>query len=167
MLSPNSLADRATDTAVVHPEGEVIGVVRNASYSSLGTSPEPATFLPYHRFPLGATFVVRTTLPPASLERAIRREVAAVDPDVPTYELGTMTAAVAESVSQLRFYTVLLGAFATIGKLTPSSWAMTGLQNILIRGLGLESVWISAGILLAYALFFFVIAVWRFRKMEA
>ncbi len=59
------------------------------------------------------------------------------------------------------------GAFATIGKLTPSSWAMTGLQNILIRGLGLESVWLAAGILLAYALFFFVIAVWRFRKMDA
>lgn len=59
------------------------------------------------------------------------------------------------------------GAFATIGKLTPSSWAMTGLQNILIRGLGLESVWSAAGILLAYALFFFLIAVWRFRKMEA
>ncbi len=59
------------------------------------------------------------------------------------------------------------GAFATIGKLTPSSWAMTGLQNILIRGLGLESVWASAGILLAYASFFFLIAVWRFRKKEA
>jgi ABC-type transport system involved in multi-copper enzyme maturation permease subunit len=59
------------------------------------------------------------------------------------------------------------GMFATIGSLTPSSWAMTGLQNILIRGLGLESVWAAVGILLTYALFFFVIAVWRFRKMEA
>lgn len=58
------------------------------------------------------------------------------------------------------------GAFATLGKLTPSSWAMTGLQNILIRGLGLESVWLAVGILLAYAIFFFVLAVWRFRKME-
>lgn len=106
-----------TDTTVVHPMGEIIGVVRNASYASLDGAPEPATFLPYHRFPLGATFVVRTTLPPASLENAIRREVAAVDPDVPTYELGTMTAAVAESVSQLRFYTVLLGAFAAIALL--------------------------------------------------
>jgi len=59
------------------------------------------------------------------------------------------------------------GMFATIGNLTPSSWAMTGLQNILIRGLGLESVWTAVGILLAYALFFFVLAIWRFRKMEA
>jgi ABC-2 type transport system permease protein len=58
------------------------------------------------------------------------------------------------------------GMFATIGRLTPSSWAMNGLQNILIRGLGLESVWQATGILLAYALFFFALAVWRFRKME-
>jgi predicted permease len=106
-----------TDSTVVHPEGEIIGVVRNASYASLAGAPEPATFLPYHRFPLGATFVVRTTLEPSSVENAIRREVAAADPDVPTYAMGTMTAAVAESVSQLRFYTVLLGAFAAIALL--------------------------------------------------
>lgn len=58
------------------------------------------------------------------------------------------------------------GAFATVGRLMPSSWAMTGLQNILIRGLGLASVWMAAGILFAYALGFFVLAVWRFRRME-
>jgi ABC-2 type transport system permease protein len=58
------------------------------------------------------------------------------------------------------------GAFAAIGKVMPSAWAMNGLQNILIRGLGLESVWLAVGMLSAYALFFFVLAVWRFRKME-
>ena len=59
------------------------------------------------------------------------------------------------------------GAFAAIGRLMPSAWAMNGLQNILIRGLGLESVWMAAGILSAYAIGFFLLAVWRFRKMEA
>jgi len=57
------------------------------------------------------------------------------------------------------------GAFALIGKLMPSAWAMTGYQNILIRGLGLESTWMPTLILTAYALGFFVLAVWRFRKM--
>ena len=56
------------------------------------------------------------------------------------------------------------GAFAAIGKLLPSAWAMNGFQNILIRRLGLESAWIPTGILLAYALGFFLLAVWRFRK---
>jgi len=58
------------------------------------------------------------------------------------------------------------GAFGTLGKLMPSAWAMTGLQNILIRGLGLESVWMAAGILLVYAIGFFLLAVWRFGKIE-
>ncbi|MBL8102169.1 MAG: ABC transporter permease [Anaerolineales bacterium] len=58
------------------------------------------------------------------------------------------------------------GAFAAIGKVMPSTWAMTGLQNILIRGLGIESVWMAVGLLAAYALFFFVLAVWRFKKIE-
>jgi len=59
------------------------------------------------------------------------------------------------------------GAFAAIGKILPSAWAMNGFQNILIRGLGLGSVWTAVGVLSAYALLFFVLAVWRFGKMEA
>jgi ABC-2 type transport system permease protein len=59
------------------------------------------------------------------------------------------------------------GAFAAIGKTLPSYWAMNGLQNILIRGLGMGSVWMAVGVLSVYALFFFILAVWRFGKMEA
>lgn len=58
------------------------------------------------------------------------------------------------------------GAFALIGRAMPSYWAMNGYQNILIRGLGLGSVWLPTLILLAYALGFFGLAVWRFRKMD-
>jgi ABC-2 type transport system permease protein len=58
-------------------------------------------------------------------------------------------------------------AFITVGRLTPSAWAMTGFQNILIRGQGLESVWLPAGILLAFAAGFFALAVWGFRKIES
>jgi ABC-2 type transport system permease protein len=58
------------------------------------------------------------------------------------------------------------GAFAAIGKALPSAWAMNGYQNILIRGLGLGSAWMPALILLAYALGFFGLAIWRFRKMD-
>jgi ABC-2 type transport system permease protein len=58
------------------------------------------------------------------------------------------------------------GGFAALGRLMPSAWAMVGLQNILIRGLGLSSVLAPAGILLAYALGFFGLAVWRFGKID-
>ena len=58
------------------------------------------------------------------------------------------------------------GAFAAIGRLMPSAWAMTGLQNILIRGLDISSTLLPSGILLAYAAGFFLLAVWRFGKMD-
>ena len=54
-------------------------------------------------------------------------------------------------------------AFAAIGHLTPTAWAMDGFQNIVLRGLGLGSVLLPAGILLAHAVVFFGLAVWRFK----
>ncbi len=56
--------------------------------------------------------------------------------------------------------------FAMIGHLTPAAWAMDGYQNILIRGLSLNSIWLPVAILVIYGLFFFLLAVWRFRKAE-
>jgi ABC-2 type transport system permease protein len=55
------------------------------------------------------------------------------------------------------------GAFAAIGRLLPSAWAMNGFQNTLIRGLGLSSAVLPTAVLLAYAAGFFALAVWRFR----
>jgi ABC-2 type transport system permease protein len=52
--------------------------------------------------------------------------------------------------------------FSSIGHVMPTAWAMDGFQNILLRGLGFESVFLPAGILCLYALAFFAIAVWRF-----
>ncbi|OGO73354.1 MAG: hypothetical protein A2Z49_04650 [Chloroflexi bacterium RBG_19FT_COMBO_56_12] len=53
--------------------------------------------------------------------------------------------------------------FNTVGHLTPAAWAMDGFQNILLRGLGLNSTIQPTLILLGYAVLFFVLAVWRFR----
>ncbi|UCC65377.1 MAG: ABC transporter permease [Anaerolineae bacterium] len=54
-------------------------------------------------------------------------------------------------------------AFARVGHVMPTAWAMDGFQDIIVRGLGLESVLLSAGLLLAYAAAFFGLAIWRFR----
>lgn len=54
-------------------------------------------------------------------------------------------------------------AFAAIGHLMPTAWAMDGFHNILMRGLGFQSILMPAAILLAYAVAFFGLAIWRFR----
>jgi ABC-2 type transport system permease protein len=53
--------------------------------------------------------------------------------------------------------------FAAFGHLTPTAWAMDGFQNIVLRGLGLQSVLLPAGLLLVYTVGFFLVAVWRFK----
>ena len=53
--------------------------------------------------------------------------------------------------------------FQQFARLTPLAWVMTGFQDIIIYGRGLETVWLPALALLAYAAVCFVLGVWRFR----
>lgn len=53
--------------------------------------------------------------------------------------------------------------FQAIGHVLPSAWAMDGFENIVVRGLGLESVLQPVAIMLAYAVALFALAAWRFR----
>jgi ABC-2 type transport system permease protein len=53
--------------------------------------------------------------------------------------------------------------FAIVGRLTPSAWAIEGLQNIILRSGGLESILLPGGVLLAFSLLACGLAIWRFR----
>lgn len=95
--------------------------------------------------------------------------------------LGLLVGAIAKGAEQVTMFSMIamwtfsaLGGaffplegtgetFATIGKFVPTSWAMTGFQNIVVRGLDFNSVLLPVGILLAYAVIFFGLAVWRFK----
>jgi len=57
-------------------------------------------------------------------------------------------------------------AFQAIGHLSPVAWGMDGFENIVARGLGLNSVMLPAAALIGYAAVFFILAVERFRKVE-
>lgn len=54
-------------------------------------------------------------------------------------------------------------AFSAIGHVLPTAWAMDGFQNIVMRGLGFNSVLLPAGLLIAYSLAFFGLALLRFK----
>lgn len=57
-------------------------------------------------------------------------------------------------------------AFATLSRFTPAAWAMIGYQNLIVRGLGLDSAVLPALILIGFAVLFFLVALWRFRKQQ-
>lgn len=53
--------------------------------------------------------------------------------------------------------------YQAVVKALPTTWAMIGFNNVLVRGQGLAGVWPQAAILLGFALVFMVVGIWRFR----
>ncbi len=45
----------------------------------------------------------------------------------------------------------------------PHSWALTGFQDVIVRGQGLAAVLPAVGVLMAFALVFWTVGLWRFR----
>jgi ABC-2 type transport system permease protein len=54
----------------------------------------------------------------------------------------------------------------TLSLFTPHAWALTGYHDVIIRGLGVKAVLAETFVLLGFASFFFVVALWRFRFDE-
>lgn len=50
-----------------------------------------------------------------------------------------------------------------IVKILPTTWAMQGLLDLVLRGQGLIAILPEAGVLLGFAAVFFVIGIWRFK----
>jgi len=53
-----------------------------------------------------------------------------------------------------------------VSNLLPHSWAMSAYQDLLVRGYGLPQVLPEIGILLLFALAFFLVAIWRFDPLD-
>jgi ABC-2 type transport system permease protein len=54
-------------------------------------------------------------------------------------------------------------AVQTAVRILPTTWAMQGLLDLLLRGKGLVDILPEAGVLLGFAAVFFTIGIWRFR----
>ncbi|MGA2147197.1 MAG: ABC transporter permease [Bryobacteraceae bacterium] len=90
----------------------VIGVLADLRYSHLDADAPPEVFLPFpNRMMLSFDLAVRAANP-AGLLPSIRREMAALDPTQPAYDVKTLDRALADSIAPHRFNLFLLGTFA-------------------------------------------------------
>jgi predicted permease len=93
--------------------GEVVGIVGDVKETGLGAESPPEIYVPYAQFPLQSMDVVlRTAVEPRSLAAAAERVVHGLDAELPVARVATLDEVLARSVSEPRFYALLLGSFA-------------------------------------------------------
>lgn len=94
---------------------EVVGVVDDVRYDTVEQAPQPTVYLPLLQSPRESLFLfLRTSLASAALVAAVRREVQALDRDLPLVEIKTMQRRFAEATIRTRLNFAVLGAFAAV-----------------------------------------------------
>jgi predicted permease len=108
---------------------EIVGLVKNAKYSSVKNEIPPQFFLPYRQDDrLGFINVyVRTAGDPTPFMTNIPKAVAHADPNLPVQRLRTLPQQIRENVFLDRFVSVLSTAFASLATLL----AAVGLYGVL------------------------------------
>lgn len=95
---------------------EIVGVVGDVHHSSLTKAASPEIYLPYRQNSWGwGNFLIRTKGDPAGLTESFRREIRAMDKTVPLTNVKPLKEAIADTVTQSRFYTFLFGLFGAVG----------------------------------------------------
>jgi predicted permease len=93
--------------------GLVVGVVGDVKDHGLDTEPLPEIYLPLGQAPPRTVdLLLRTRVAPRSLVPAVEDVVRAADPELPVERTRTLEEVVARSISEPRFYMLLLAAFA-------------------------------------------------------
>jgi macrolide transport system ATP-binding/permease protein len=94
---------------------EVVGVVKDSKFGSLGEEPQPFVYFPMaSEYEGAAAFVARTTGEPQNLINAIRHEVGQLDANLPVYDAKTMSEHMRISLFPLRTGAWLAGSFALL-----------------------------------------------------
>jgi len=93
----------------------VVGVFSDIRATRITQPPEPELVIPYAQSGAGFPVVlVRGRIPPADVLAAARRELQAIDPDLPLIRPGAMQDFLTAQLAQARFYLLLLALFALL-----------------------------------------------------
>src|SRR5581483_4790743 len=110
------------------PTREIVGVIGDIRHVALSEPDWPEMYAPFAQFaPPTMNIVVRAAANPMNLASALRTQVSAVDRDITLSAFSSMDEVLAESVSQPRFSSQLLGAFALLALLL----AAVGLYGLM------------------------------------
>jgi len=115
---------------VDHGEGwnTVVGVAKNAMYRELGETPYPLVYQALaQNYQSMATLHVRTVQDPHTMTETVRRQIAAIHPDVPFFDPGTLAEHMAASTFLQTVGATMLGSFGSMALLI----AAAGIYGVL------------------------------------
>lgn len=113
---------------------EIVGIVKNSNYTTLGESPQPCIYLPLRQNPGGnVTLYVRAVRDPESVLGEVQREVKALAPKVELSDIRTGARLMDQILWSARIVVSLLGIFGLLA-LVLASVGLYGLLAYLVRG---------------------------------
>jgi putative ABC transport system permease protein len=123
----------ADETGPKGPEMQVVGVVKNGKYRSLGETPQPFMHMPFQQNyePL-MSLLVRGPGAPQNMIVPVQREVQALDPNLPFFEVKTLDEHLSIALLPQRIAAVLLGVFSLFALLL-TSVGLYGVVSYTVR----------------------------------
>ena len=95
------------------PWASIVGVVRHVYRSGPKSEGEPQIYFPFRQRPqTPMSYALRTTVDPLSVIRAVRGEVAAIDPELPIARVASMATLESSALARDRFNALILAIFA-------------------------------------------------------
>src|SRR5262249_20718604 len=106
---------------------EIVGIVRNAAVFRVGEPPQAAIYLPLaQNFTPAATIQVRTAGSPESAIETVRKQIQALEPNMPLTNIATMERQLDQALFAPRMGAALLGLF--------------GMLALVLAGIGIYGV---------------------------
>jgi putative ABC transport system permease protein len=95
------------------PWRTIVGVVRHVRYRTLEASSRIGLYWPEAQQPWNTlSLVIRTERDPMALAPTVAKQIHAIDPNLPAYQVRTMLDVMRNSLAQRRVILILLGLFA-------------------------------------------------------